>query len=224
MMHLRISKKIFIYLFLFLILVSINNINFKKFDILSIVSLKVSGLNDLEKIEFEEEFNYLISKNLLFLDKSVISKKIFSNKIVEDLSIFKKYPSELEIIIKKTNFLAVTKKDNKNYFIGSNGNFILVRENLENLPFIFGDIEPRDFLKLKDIIERSNFDMKKIKNLYFFKSKRWDIETIDNLIVKLPIKKVEQSLNLLTKILNEEEFQNKKLIDLRHSNQVITND
>ena len=66
--------------------------------------------------------------------------------------------------------------------------------------------------------------MKKIKNLYFFKSKRWDIETIDNLIVKLPIKKVEQSLNLLTKILNEEEFQNKKLIDLRHSNQVITND
>ena len=110
MMHLRISKKIFIYLFLFLILVSINNINFKKFDILSIVSLKVSGLNDLEKIEFEEEFNYLISKNLLFLDKSVISKKFFSNKIVEDLSIFKRYPSELEIIIKKTNFLAVTKK------------------------------------------------------------------------------------------------------------------
>tara|TARA_B110000238_G_C15765180_1_gene285161 strand:+ start:98 stop:514 length:417 start_codon:yes stop_codon:yes gene_type:complete len=135
-MHQRISKKIIIYLFLFTILVTVNNINFLNFNLPQISNFAISGLNNFEKKKFEEDLNFLRNENIISVDKDEVSKKIYSNKIVEDLFVFKKYPSELKILIKRTNFLAITKKNNQNYYIGSNGNFILTKDILENLPFI----------------------------------------------------------------------------------------
>ena len=223
-MHQRISKKIIIYLFLFTILVTVNNINFLNFNLPQISNFAISGLNNLEKKEFEEDFDFLRNENIISIDKDEVSKKIYSNKIVEDLFVFKKYPSELKISIKRTNFLAITKKNNQNYYIGSNGNFILTKDILENLPFIFGDIEPEEFLKLKLHIDKSKFDFDQIKNLFFFKSKRWNIETKKGLIIKLPLNQIELSLNILSKIVSEEQFKNKKVIDLRNNGQIIMND
>ena len=223
-MHQRISKKIIVYLFLFLLLVTANNINLSNLNFFKTTTLSVSGLNNLEKEKFEKDFDFLKTKGLIFLDKIEISKIIFANKTVEEFSVFKNYPSELKIFIKKTNFLAITKKNNQNYYIGSNGNLILTKNSLENLPFIFGNVEPNDFLKLKAYINNSEFNIEKIKNLYFFKSKRWDIETKDGLLIKLPLNQIEKSLNNLSKIIILEEFKNKKIIDLRQTNQFILND
>jgi len=223
-MHQRISKKIIVYLFLFLLLVTANNINLSNLNFFKTTTLSVSGLNNLEKEKFEKDFDFLKTEGLIFLDKIEISKRIFANKTVEEFSVFKSYPSELKIFIKKTNFLAITKKNNQNYYIGSNGNLILTKNSLENLPFIFGNVEPNDFLKLKAYINNSEFNIEKIKNLYFFKSKRWDIETKDGLLIKLPLNQIEKSLNNLSKIIILEEFKNKKIIDLRQTNQFILND
>ena len=88
-MHQRISKKIIVYLFLFLTLVTANNISLLNFNFLKIITLNVSGLNNFEKIKFEKDFDFLKNKDLLFLNKDEISKKIFKDKIVEDLSVFK---------------------------------------------------------------------------------------------------------------------------------------
>ena len=223
-MHQRISKKIIIYLFLFTILVTVNNINFLNFNLPQISNFTISGLNNLEKKKFEEDLDFLRNENIISIDKDEVSRKIYSNKIVEDLFIFKKYPSELKILIKRTNFLAITKKNNQNYYIGSNGNFILTKDILENLPFIFGDIEPEEFLKLKLHIDKSKFDFDQIKNLFFFKSKRWNIETKKGLVIKLPLNQIDLSLNILSKIVSEEQFKNKKVIDLRNNGQIIMND
>jgi cell division protein FtsQ len=223
-MHQRISKKIIIYLFLFTILVTVNNINFLNFNLPQISNFAISGLNNFEKKKFEEDLNFLRNENIISVDKDEVSKKIYSNKIVEDLFVFKKYPSELKILIKRTNFLAITKKNNQNYYIGSNGNFILTKDILENLPFIFGDIEPEEFLKLKLHIDKSKFDFDQIKNLFFFKSKRWNIETKKGLVIKLPLNQIDLSLNILSRIVSEEQFKNKKVIDLRNNGQIIMND
>ena len=223
-MHQRISKKIVVYLFLFLTLVTLNNINLLNFNFFKTTTLSVSGLNNLEKEKFEKDFDFLKTEGLIFLDKIEISKRIFANKTVEELSVFKNYPSELKIFIKKTNFLAITKKHNQDYYIGSNGNLIYTKNSLKSLPFIFGNVEPDDFLKLKAHINNSEFNFDQIKNLYFFKSKRWDIETKAGLIVKLPLDQIEVSLNYLSKIIISKEFKNKKIIDLRQKNQIILND
>jgi len=223
-MHQRISKKIIIYLFLFTILVTVNNINFLNFNLPQISNFVISGLNNSEKKIFEEDLNFLRNENIISVDKDEVSKKIYANKIVEDLFVFKKYPSELKILIKKTNFLAITKRNNQNYYIGSNGNFILTKDILENLPFIFGDIEPEEFLKLKLHIDKSKFDFDQIKNLFFFKSKRWNIETKKGLVIKLPLNQIDLSLNILSKIVSEKQYKNKKVIDLRNNGQIIMND
>ena len=223
-MHRRISKIIIVYLFLFTILVTVNNSNLLNFNLPQISHLDISGLNHFEKKKFEEDFEFLRNENVIFIDKDEISKKIHSNRIFEDLFIFKRYPSELKIIINKTNFLAITKKNNQNYYIGSNGHFIQAKDIQENLPFIFGNFEPDEFLKLKLYIDKSNFDFNQIKNLFFFKSKRWNIETKAGLIIKLPSHQIDLSLNVLSKIMNEEQFKNKKIIDLRNKGQIIIND
>ena len=126
--------------------------------------------------------------------------------------------------LKKTKFLATTKKANQNYYIGSNGKLILA-ENLENnLPFVFGDVDVANFLKLKNSILKTEFNYDQVKNLYYFKSKRWDIETKDGLIIKLPLNNVEKALKTLSKILISKKFVNIKVVDLRQKNQVILND
>ena len=137
---------------------------------------------------------------------------------------FKNYPSRLIIDIKKTKFLAMTKKNGIDYYIGSNGKLINVDNTINDLPFIFGDLEISDFFRLKKIINKSNFNFSEIKNLYYFKSRRWDIETKDDLLIKLPYKNLDKSFEILSKILNEKSFDNKEKIyqiDLRQKNQVI---
>ena len=223
-MHQRISKKIIIYLFFFTILVTVNNINFLSFNLPQISNFTISGLNNFEKKEFEDDLNFLRNKSIISIDREEVSKKIYSNKINEDLFIFKKYPSELKIINKKTNFLAITKKNNQDYYIGSNGNFVLTKSIIKDLPFIFGDVEPEEFLKFKLYIDKSKFDFNQIKNLFFFKSKRWNIETKKGIVIKLPLNQIDLSLNILTKLMNEEQFKNKKIIDLRNKGQIIIND
>ena len=220
-MHQRISKKIFIYLFIFLILVTINNINLSNYNPPKIQDLEVFGLNNLEKKQFNIDIKDFENDNIFSIDKKEISKKVYKNKIVEKFFIFKIYPSSLEVQIEKTNFLAITKKDNLNYYIGSNGNLIKTDYFQSNLPIVHGNIDTIEFMRFKKIIDNSTFDFNVIKNFYYSNSKRWDLETKDGLMVKLPLKQIESSLDILTKLSKNNEFKDIKIIDLRQNNQII---
>ena len=70
---------------------------------------------------------------------------------------FKRYPSSIKIKIEKTNFLASTNINGKNYLVGSNGKFIDKKEFSEDLPFVFGNFEIKKFLELKNIILQTDF-------------------------------------------------------------------
>ena len=78
--------------------------------------------------------------------------------------------------------------------------------------------------KVLKIIDNSNFNFTDIKNLFFFPSGRWDIETYSGILIKLPKSKIKESINLSTKILKHENFKNTKVLDLRQQNQIIVND
>ena len=125
MMHQRISKKIIIYLFIFFTLVTVTNRNLSN-NFYLIKEFNINGLNTIETRKISHDLEIFKDINIFLFDKKNISKKIYSNKMVENLNIFKNYPSTLNIEIKKTKFLAVTKKGNSNYLIGANGNLIKV--------------------------------------------------------------------------------------------------
>ena len=223
-MHQRISKKIFIYLLIFFILVTVNNINVSKFDLFKIKNLKIFGLEKVENDKFYKNIEYLKNKNIFFLDKKEISDNINSNKIVDEFFVFKNYPSEIKVEIKKTKFIALTKKNQQNYFIGSNGNLIRSDNSENNLPFVFGKIDVKNFLKIKNIIDNSDFNFDEIRNFYYFKSKRWDLETNEGLVIKLPLKGIEPSLNILTNLYKKKEYKDMKMIDFRQNKQIIINE
>tara|TARA_B100000579_G_scaffold386878_1_gene358911 strand:- start:357 stop:1028 length:672 start_codon:yes stop_codon:yes gene_type:complete len=222
-MHQKISKKIFIYLFIFLTLGTLSNNRLKQFNLSKIDTIHITGVQEFEKNQIYQDLDNLKNRNLFSLEKNMILEIFDSYEIVETFFIFKNYPSHLDIKIKKTNFLAVVKKDNLNFYIGSNGSLIKTEKYQTNLPMIFGEVEIDEFLKFKKIIDSSNFNYNDIKNLYYFKSKRWDIKTKNDLIIKLPAKNLETSFEILLKIYKKDQFKNLKLIDLRQKNQVVLN-
>ena len=220
MTHQRKSKKIIIYLFIFSTLVTINNLNLYN-DLYTIKKLNINGLNNQETKEIYNDLKTIKNKNIFFLEKKNILKKIYSNKKIEKISIFRNYPSSLNIKIEKTKFLAITKKKESYYYIGLNGNLINVENNKLDLPFIFGDVDVKKFLELKNIIDKSNFNFDDIDNFYIFKSQRWDIETKKGILIKLPKKELSNSFKILFQIMNDKNFKISKNIDLRQNNQVI---
>ena len=87
------------------------------------------------------------------------------------------------------------------------------------MPFIFGNPEVIEFFNIKEIIDKSKISYLEIENLYFFPSKRWDLELRDNTIIKLPNDNVNLALNLAIEFLNDSKF-----IDARIKNQIILDD
>ena len=222
-MHQLISKKVIIYLCLFFLLVTVNSSLISNLKLPKIEKIKISGFNLNQSNELRDVIKNLKSKNIFFINKYKTKKIFFSDNIVEELRIFKNYPSTLIIDIKKTKLLALTNKDGKDYFIGKNGKLIKKNESIPKLPFIFGDLDINEFLKLKNNIDKSNFKFKQISNLYYYKSKRWDIETIQGYLIKLPKENVTDTLNLFDRLRKEKNFANKRIIDFRQKGQIILN-
>jgi cell division protein FtsQ len=218
-MHQRKSKKILIYFFLLLLVGSINNINLNTLELQSVNDIKIVGLDAEDKLSLLQKINNFNLNNIFLISKIDLINEIESNSIVDKYYIFKRYPSSLDFNIKKTKFLARINKDGQFFYIGSNRKFI-ENDFLNNqLPFIFGNPKIDEFFKLKKIIDKSEISYADIKNLYFFPSKRWDLELRDNTIIKLPKDNVNLAINLAIKFLDHNKF-----IDARIENQIILDD
>ena len=223
MMHQRTNRKIIIYLFLFAILTSVNNFKYINSKLFKIDQINISGLNDIENNNLYEKIKDYKKKNIVFLDSYEVSKKINSNNLVEKFWVFKEYPSTININLIKTNFIGINKNNNIDYLIGSNRKLIKKRnDQVIDLPFIFGSVDANDFLILKEILDKSNFDVSKIENFYYFKSNRWDIKTKKGLVIRLPSEVNVNLLNTVNQILEDENFKNIKTLDFRQTNQIIT--
>ena len=222
-MKLRLNKKIFFYVFLVLFLSTLNNKFFSEIKFKTIDKITVNGLEGEEKRDLLKSLELLNLKNIFFLNKFELIKKLDANELIENYTVFKRYPSSLEIRINKTKFLANVFKDGKFFVLGSNGKLIETISKNNNLPNIFGDYNKDSFFSLLKSIKKSNFELSEIKNLYFFKSARWDIETNNNMIIKLPKKNLENSLNLSLDLISSNKFKNIKILDLRQDKQVIIN-
>ena len=195
------------------------NFSFPKINKIEIIGLNFDERKRVENIIYDANF-----KNIFFLDKQYLQKKINSINIIEQFEIFKNYPSTLKIFIKETKILAQTKKNGFDYFVGSNGKLIKNDYEISDLPFIFGDLNLNEFLNFKNEIDKSNFDFKNITKLYYFKSGRWDIETSKGGLIKLSKDNVKKDLDLFVRLYDESRILNELVIDFRQKDQIIINE
>jgi len=223
-MHQKKSKKILLFLFLFIFIGTINNKNLVHKNFFNINEILIFGLDEEKKKKIIENLNFLKLNNLFYLNKVEIINVISANNIVESFSVFKRYPSSLDITIIETKFLAQLKKDGKNFYLGSNGKLIKAETIRQDIPFIFGEFKIDDFFQLKEVIDNSEFNFNEIKNLFSFKSGRWDMETNSGILLKLPKYDIKKSINLFLDLLESDKFNNINEIDLRQRNQIIINE
>ena len=223
-MQQRKSKKILLYFFLLIILGSINNIKINNFDLYKIKKINVSGLDEDDNEIIYKNIMSLNLDNIFFLNKIEIIKILDKNSNIEKFTIFKKYPSDLQIEIKKTKFLARINKNGKLYLVGSNGKLSKQNNLYQELPFIFGKPKIQEFLKFKSVLDKTSINYDEIKNLYFFQSGRWDIELKKNILLKLSKNISTDMINNILNFLNDNNFKNIKTIDARIINQIIIND
>ena len=223
-MHQRKGKKILFYLFLLLIVGSINNNSLSKIQFEKIKNIKISGLSENENTKLLDNIKKLNFKNIFLIERNQISEIINSNNLIENYEIFKKYPDSINIKIEKTNFLAKISRNGKIFLVGSNGKLSDIKFSDRELPFIFGKPKISEFLEFNNIIEQSRFSLNEVKNLYFFPSKRWDLELKNNVILKLSRDHIKLSLDQAFELLNDNNFNDIKIVDARIKNQIILND
>ena len=223
-MHQLISKKIIIYLLLFFLLGTVNNHSIANLSLPKFKNIEIYGVNQNESIEIKRIIENLNIENIFSINRINLKSNIDSINIVEKFEIFRNYPSTLEVKIKKTKFVALTKKNGIDYFIGTNGKLIETNDLISKLPYVFGDLDVEEFIIIKSEIDKSNFNFNQISKLYFYKSKRWDINTIKGNIIKLPMKNIEKSLNLFVRLSKENKFKDSSIIDFRQKDQIILNE
>ena len=223
-MQQRKSKKILIYFFLLLVVGSINNINFNDLKLQNINNINIVGLDIEDKLILLKKIKNFNLDNIFSISKSDLINEIESNSLVEKYFIFKRYPSSIDINIEKTIFLAKINNNGQVFYLGSNGKFTKNDFSNNQLPYIFGSPEVIEFFDIKEVIDKSKITYKEIKNLYFYPSRRWDLELRNNIIIKLPKDNTNLALNLALEFLYKEEFKDVKMIDARIENQIILDD
>ena len=226
MMHQLIDKrKYLLYLSILLFLSTINSqtlINLKIFKIKDIEILEdKSNINNSVKEIIEDNLIIFKGQNIFLLDKKLIVKKISDNNWISNFSIQKKYPSKLIVNLKKTEPIAKILVDNEIYYVGSNFKLIKSKIQFNNLPNIFGKPKIDQFKNLITNLNLSSLSYKDISDIYYLKSGRWNLKIQDDVTIKLPRDNILESLNLVKKILDNENISSKNIIDLTVKNQII---
>ena len=231
-MHQSIDKKnkIIIYI-IFLIVLSTtsnkSNISKSLFDKINVI--KVSGLSEKNNFKIAVDLNESLLKNIFFLNKENISKILSQYNLVESYTVKKIYPSKIKIDIIQTNYLAIRPNTcfivtiGTNFsLVGSNGKLIENEVSKKSLPLFFGKFDSEKFLRFKKIIENSDFKFSDFKSIIFYSYDRWDVLTVEDILIRLPEKNLSESLILAHEIILDDKFKDIRVVDLRISNHIIT--
>ena len=220
------KNKILAYLifFVFLSTISHKSIENQKMFSITIESIDVMGLSDSKNLEIKEKLNKLLFTNIFFFNKNSIREVISNYNSVESYRVQKIYPKHIIIELEPVKLLAQIQNQNS-YLIGSNGKLIIRKDINEKLPFFFGKFDSQKFLEFKKVIDKSKFRFSNFKSVFYYPSNRWDILTINDILIKLPENELSKTLKVAYQIINDDQFVNKKILDLRiPKHVVITNE
>lgn len=220
-----LKNKIYFYILSFFLISTVINIDFIK-NIKTNLSVKNIEIVDKD-YDFNDEIynklNYIIEKNIFFLDQVEILNELKDLNFLQNIKIKKIYPSKIIITFEKTNLLGITYKNQKRYFVGANEQFIEKKKirNVENLPLIFGNFLISDLKKLQYELSNKNINIDKIEKYFYHKNKRWDIYFKNGIVLKLPNRNLDKILETYKKFLSSNSVEKDSIIDLRMENRII---
>ena len=183
------TKLIFFYIFLLAMLSSTNNINFKNLkNFFEVKLININGIENLNKTKLIDKLGIFKKKNIFFINKNILNNILKDINYVDSYSVSKVYPSQINIFLKKTEFVGITYIQGTKYLIGLNGKIIIEKNHKykNNLPVIFGEFSPQNYIEILNKLKNNKFDIKNILEFYYYKNERWDLTLKNNIKIKLP--------------------------------------
>ena len=224
------NKKIRI-LFYFFFIFFLSTINFFKIEtnktqsIFLVNNIEILGTKKINKNELLQNLKLFYDQNILLIRKNDIQKIIEKYELIKEFNIKKVYPDKLKIEIYESEIVGFVIKNKKKYFLTDHKKLLLTDDfNLitGTLPFIYGQNTEKYFSTFYNMLNKKNFNLKLIKNYYFFESQRWDIELKNGLIIKFPIYELEKAIEISQELIKNKNFNTLSVIDLRIKGKVIT--
>ena len=194
-----------------------NNFFFK------IQNIEITNNNKINKTDIINKLNHIYNKNILFISNNDISEPLKTVNYLGKIEVKKKYPDTIVIKIYETKPVGIVFKNNTKYIIDTVSNLITFNDNLvnNNFPNIFGKDAEKDFINFFEQLKNNKFPRKQVKNYYYFQIDRWDVKLTNNQIIKFPSKKRKEAIQQSIKLLNHEDFENYKVIDLRIHGKIV---
>ena len=175
----------------------------------------------IKKKDLENSLEPLINKNLLLLKNNEIEQLLEKNSLIKSFKIKKKYPDTLKIQIIEKKPIAILFNKTQKFYLSEKIDLIDFDNlfELEDLPYVFGN--QHEFKIFYNNLVNIRFPFNHVIKYTFYETKRWDIETIDKKIIKLPSKDYIKSIESYLTIKNKKEFKKYKVFDYRIANQLI---
>ena len=177
----------------------------------------------ITKSEIKGKLNEIYTKNIFFLKRNDIEVPLQSINFLEKIEVKKKYPDTVIIKIFETKPVATIFKNEVKYLLDSSSNLILFEDNanFNHLPSIFGEGAQKNFVNFFNQLKNNNFPNKEIVNFYYFKIGRWDIQLVNNKIIKFPQNDIKDAIKKSIDLLQRDDFENYNIIDLRMDGKII---
>lgn len=215
------NKQAAIAIFLFLLLTTFVS---KKKTIISNFKLKKIEIENnyfLEEKDIKKSLAEIYNKNLIFINKKDIESALIKNSLIESFLVKKKYPNTLKLKIFEKKPIAILVNKKKKFYLSDKIEIINFNalKNYNDLPYVFGN--KKDFKLLYNNLKKINFPINIIKKYTLYESGRWDIITVNDKIIKLPLKNYNQNLKNYMDIKSKVNFKKYFLFDYRIKNQLI---
>lgn len=208
----------FVLLLLLTTIISKQKIVISKF---GLKEIEIENNSLIKKEDLKKLLAPIYGKNLFFLENSEIEEILMKNTLIKSFNLKKKYPDKLRIEIFEKEPIAILIDKKKKFYISKKIDLIEFEniKNFQDLPLVFGN--KKEFRIFYNNLKKINFPFNIIKKYTLYESKRWDIETIDKQIIKLPSRNYIKSLNNYLGLKNKKNFKKYKVFDYRIENQLI---
>jgi len=165
----------------------------------------------------------LYNKNILLIKREDIEESLKNIDFLKKIEVKKKYPHTIIIKIFETKPIGILFKDKEEFLLDSLGNLIKLENNKEfiELPIIIGNNAENNIINFLDQLKINKFPINNIKSFSYFKIGRWDLELLDNRIIKFPHNADSRIIKKIIELLNRKDFENYKIIDLRIDGKII---
>ena len=201
----------------------INFFSKKESQLFNIQNIEIYNNLLISETEVIDKLNNIKKKNIFFVKEKDIENPLKKINFLKKIEVKKKYPNTIIIKIFETKPVAIIFKNKIKYLLDSSSNLISYKNgiNFENLPTIFGEGAENNFINFLNRLRKNNFPENKIKNFYYFKIGRWDLQLLDNKIIKFPYNDIDDAINKSIELLEHENFKKYNIIDLRVDGKII---